>query len=96
MTPGLTWGNVPVPNTASWSAEEGLMLGQCPHFADAGLPAIVQRSAQGEGKPLFGSPQAARQRQVPLVLLRMAWRSLHYDRRWPQTAEADRRSTGRL
>ena len=60
----LQWGNVPVPNTASWSAEEGLHLGNCPHFAYAGIPALVQRSAQGQGKPLFGSPHSCRQREA--------------------------------
>lgn len=60
----IQWGNVPVPNTASWSAEEGLSLGSCPYFSDAGLPALVQKDAQGQGKPLFGSPHSCRQREA--------------------------------
>src|SRR3546814_5308120 len=61
---GLQWGNVPVPNTASWTAEVGLSLGRCPHFADAGVPALVQSCAQGVGKPLFGKPHSNRQREA--------------------------------
>lgn len=64
MTPNLSWGNVPVPNTAAWSGEDGLSLGRCSHFAEAGMPALVQRSAQGEGKPRFGSPHSCRQREA--------------------------------
>lgn len=60
----LVWGNIPVPNTASWSAEEGIELGKCPHFPKTGLPALVQRSAQGQGKPIFGKPHSCRQREA--------------------------------
>jgi len=60
----LLWGNVPVPNTASWSAEDGLSLGPCPYFPNAGVPALVQSSAQGQGKPLFGKPHSNRQREA--------------------------------
>lgn len=66
---GLAWGNVPVPNTASWSAEEGLKLGSCPLFPDAGRPALVQADRQGEGKPLFGSPHSDRQRKAMAMCL---------------------------
>lgn len=58
------FGQVPVPNTASWSAEEGLSLGRCPYFPKSGLPALVQRSAQGQGKPVFGKPHSNRQREA--------------------------------
>src|SRR3546814_993401 len=61
---GLQWGNVPVPNTASWTAEVGLSLGRCPYFADAGIPALIQPCAQGQGKPLFGTPHSNRQREA--------------------------------
>lgn len=55
------WGAVPVPYTASWSAEEHVFLDFCPH---ARATAICQRVAPGEGKPLFGKPHMNRQREV--------------------------------
>lgn len=58
----LMYGGVPVPNTASWSAEEAFSLGGC-RFADGRL-SILQTEAQGVGKPLFGKPHCQRQRQA--------------------------------
>lgn len=63
MTGHLTFGNAPVPWTASWSAEESFSLGPCrsaPHLG----PAILQAEAQGQGRPLFAKPHAIRQREV--------------------------------
>lgn len=58
----LMYGGVPVPNTASWTAEESFRVGPC-RFAD-GRVSILQEVAQGSGKPLFGKPHAQRQRQA--------------------------------
>lgn len=60
MSP-LTYGGVPVPWTASWSAEESFFLARCPY---AGELAICQPDIQGEGKPRFGKPHAVRQRKA--------------------------------
>lgn len=60
----LTYGGVPVPYTAAWSAEEApgmLYLDACPY---ARRLAIRQRHARGEGKPRFGAPHMDRQREV--------------------------------
>lgn len=57
----LSFGNTPVPYTASWTAEEAFSVGPCPH---ARRIAILQASAQGQGKPLFGKPHSNRQREV--------------------------------
>jgi hypothetical protein len=57
----LTFGNVPVPYAASWTAEEKVFVADCPH---SGRKAICQEEARGEGKPLFGRPHANRQREV--------------------------------
>lgn len=56
----LFYGNVRVPVTASWSAEETFFLGPCPIFD--GFAAICQVEAAGEGKALFGKPHMHRQR----------------------------------
>lgn len=56
------FGNTPVPNTASWSAEGAFYLAPC-RFADGRL-AICQAEAQGEGRPEFGKPHSQRQRQA--------------------------------
>jgi hypothetical protein len=56
------YGGVPVPNTASWSAEEVFHVGRC-RFADQRV-AIMQAEAQGHGKPQFGKPHFQRQRQA--------------------------------
>ncbi len=56
------FGNTPVPNTASWSAEERFFIAPCPLFG--GQPALCQDVAQGEGKPLFGKPHSQRQREA--------------------------------
>jgi hypothetical protein len=58
----LTFGNTPVPWTASWSAEERFYVAPC-RFAD-GRRAICQEEAQGRGKPMFGKPHSQRQRQA--------------------------------
>lgn len=57
----LTYGGVPVPWTSSWSAEESFFLARCRW---AGMVAICQPSARGEGKPRFGKPHSIRQRQA--------------------------------
>lgn len=57
----LTFGNVPVPYTVSWSGEEHFFVGHC-RFA-GGL-AICQDSAPVAGKPKFGSPHSNRQREA--------------------------------
>lgn len=57
----LTYGGAPVPWTSSWSAEESFHLARCQF---AGMLAICQPFAQGEGKPRFGKPHAIRQRQA--------------------------------
>jgi hypothetical protein len=58
----LYFGNVPVPYTVAWQAEERtLYLGTCPH---ANRVALRQRHTRGAGKPLFGSPHADRQREA--------------------------------
>lgn len=55
------FGNVHVPYTASWTAEESFYLDRCPYF---GRMAIMQRVEPGAGKPLFGKPHACRQRET--------------------------------
>lgn len=57
----LLWGSVPVPYTASWTAEERHYLAPCPY---AGRLALSQDEARGEGKPLFGKPHSNRQREA--------------------------------
>lgn len=73
----LVYGGVPVPYTASWSAEEApgmIYLGTCPH---AKRLAIRQRHARGQGKPRFGAPHMDRQREViTLGLCDLCGRSL--------------------
>lgn len=61
MNAPLIYGGVPVPWTSSWSAEESFFLDRCRW---AGMLAICQPFAQGEGKPRFGKPHAVRQRQA--------------------------------
>jgi hypothetical protein len=58
----LSFGNTPVPWTASWSGENLFYVDRC-QFAD-GRPAICQSSAPGVGRPLFGKPHMIRQRQA--------------------------------
>lgn len=62
MTWPLMYGGVPVPNTASWTAEEAFTVGRC-CFADWRL-SILQTEAHGQGKPQFGKPHSQRQRQA--------------------------------
>ncbi len=57
----LTFGNTPVPWTASWSSEEPLTLGR-DEVASSPLRSLVQPSSPGEGRPQFGKPHANRQR----------------------------------
>lgn len=57
----LYFGNVPVPYSVAWTAENEMRVDVCPH---AKAPAICQSTARGEGKPLFGSPHSDRQREV--------------------------------
>ncbi|WP_276200647.1 hypothetical protein [Chelatococcus sp. XZ-Ab1] len=63
MPEQLYFGAVPVPYTASWSAEEGTTHVAPCRWA-SGRPALCQAVARGEGKPLFGKPHAQRQRQA--------------------------------
>nr|WP_295738900.1 hypothetical protein [uncultured Acidocella sp.] len=59
----LFYGGVPVPYTASWSAEEGtLHLAAC-RWANSAL-ALCQAQHRGIGKPVFGKPHMVRQREV--------------------------------
>ena len=57
----LTWGDVPVPWTVSWSAEERFFLAMCRW---AQREAICQPSSPGNGKPNFGKPHWCRQRRA--------------------------------
>jgi len=58
----MFFGNVPVPYTAAWEAEEhSIYLGTCPY---AKRTALRQRHARGGGRPLFGSPHMDRQREA--------------------------------
>lgn len=57
----LYYGGVPVPFTASWTAEERFYVGPCKF---GGTVSICQHDARGQGKPLFGKPHANRQRQA--------------------------------
>ncbi len=62
MIKQMTYGGVPVPYTASWTAEEGPMsIARCPY---ARRPAVFQPVDRGNGKPRFGSPHMQRQREV--------------------------------
>lgn len=58
----LYFGAVPVPYTASWTAEQRIYVDRC-KFADNRL-SICQESARGHGKPQFGTPHMIRQREV--------------------------------
>lgn len=55
------YGDLPVPWTVAWSAEDEFYVAECPWFK---VPVICQKSAQGQGVPKFGQPHAMRQRQV--------------------------------
>lgn len=58
----LFFGDVPVPYTVSWSAEEqDIFLDVCPY---ARRTAICQSTARGVGKPQFGAPHMNRQRET--------------------------------
>lgn len=67
-------GRVPVPFTASWTSEERLFLGECPH---ARRIAICQDVSPGVGKPCFGKPHMQRQREaIALGLCDLCGKSL--------------------
>ena len=53
------FGAAAVPWTVSWTAEEKLFVGLCPH---ARRRALCMPHAPGEGKPRFGKPHSNRQR----------------------------------
>ncbi len=62
----LYWGDTPVPWTVSWTGEDRVFLGTCPH---AGALAIRQDQARGIGKPRFGAPHMDRQRAAIALCL---------------------------
>ncbi|CAN7302711.1 hypothetical protein LJR231_001545 [Phyllobacterium sp. LjRoot231] len=62
MTRELRYGNMPVPYSVSWSAEESQHLAKCPHAE--GRIAACNAVAPGEGKPQFGKPHMQRHREV--------------------------------
>jgi hypothetical protein len=62
--PALRWGEVPVPFTSAWTAEETFRVDVCPY---ARVPAICQEVRPGEGKPRFGTPHSQRQRQAVIL-----------------------------
>lgn len=55
------FGEVAVPYTVSWTAEEKPFVGMCPY---ARCLALRQPHAPGEGKPRFGKPHSDRQREA--------------------------------
>lgn len=57
------WASVPVPQAVLWTAEARCFLGHDP-LVGAGLPAVCNDDAQGEGKPIFGKPHMQRQRRL--------------------------------
>lgn len=61
MKAPIFYGGVPVPWTSSWSAEESFHLAHCRW---AGMLALCQPEAQGQGKPKFGKPHSQRQRRA--------------------------------
>lgn len=58
----LVYGNMPVPYTVLWSAEDILTLGRC-RYAE-GRTAVCNGSDAGNGKPVFGKPHMQRQREA--------------------------------
>jgi len=62
MTVERRYGNMPVPITVLWSAEEPLHLAPCAHAG--GKTAVCNGVAPGEGKPIFGKPHMQRHRQA--------------------------------
>lgn len=62
----LRFGNTPVPNTSSWSAEEHFFIAPCRYFGSA---AVCQDEAQDVGKPAFGKPHSQRQRAAIALCL---------------------------
>lgn len=57
----LMYGGVPVPYAVSWTGENEIYVGKCPH---AHRTALCEKEARGEGKPRFGKPHMNRQREV--------------------------------
>jgi hypothetical protein len=57
----VKYGDTPVPWGSMWSDEDEYYVGKCPWF---GVPAIMQKQAQGSGTPRFGSPHVERQRKL--------------------------------
>jgi hypothetical protein len=57
----ISYGDVPVPYTASWTSEERFFVARCVHAKAA---AICQATSRGTGKPRFGKPHAIRQRET--------------------------------
>ncbi|WP_270374929.1 hypothetical protein [Marinicauda sp. Alg238-R41] len=62
MTALLTYGQTPVPYTASWTGEERMFVGPCEHAGDR--QALCQEQSRGQGRPEFGKPHMVRQREV--------------------------------
>jgi hypothetical protein len=61
----LTWGSVPVPNTALWSGEDRCFLAT--EELVENRVAVCNDVAQGEGKPVFGKPHMQRQRAAVIL-----------------------------
>jgi hypothetical protein len=59
---GFRYGNMPVPYTVVWSAEDPPHLAKCEHAG--GRMAVCNHVAPGEGKPSFGKPHMQRHREV--------------------------------
>lgn len=61
----FTYGDVPVPHTVLWSAEDQNFLAP-DEWAD-GHTAICNPDRQGEGRPRFGKPHMQRQRRAVVL-----------------------------
>lgn len=59
--PLLMWASVPVPRVALWTAEDRNFLAPDPLVR--GQIAVCNDEAQGQGKPVFGTPHMQRQRK---------------------------------
>ncbi|WP_127144092.1 hypothetical protein [Pelagibacterium montanilacus] len=60
----LNFGNVPVPYTVLWSAEDPMHIAKCEFTRRA---AVCNAVAPGVGKPIFGKPHMQRQREVVVL-----------------------------
>lgn len=58
----LMWGAVPVPQAVLWTAENRSFLAPDPLVP--GHLAMCNDEAQGQGKPIFGTPHMQRQRKL--------------------------------